>query len=66
MGRGAWQGKHKEIPKVILDNVEIISFKEVDEVLKIALTKELKPVKWAEVDQLSIQNDKKTSATSTH
>ena len=31
-----------------------------------ALTKELKPVKWAEVDQLSIQNDKKTSVTSTH
>ena len=55
-----------EIPKVILDNVEIISVKEVDEVLKIALTKELKPVKWAEVDQLSIQNDKKTSVTSTH
>ena len=55
-----------EIPKVILDNVKIISVKEVDEVLKIALTKELKPVKWAEVDQLSIQNDKKTSATSTH
>jgi len=55
-----------ELPKVILDNVEIISVKEVDEVLKIALTKELKPVKWVEVDQLSIQNDKKTSVTSTH
>ncbi len=35
-----------EIPKKILDKIEIVTVKNVDEVLKIALTAELKPVKW--------------------
>tara|TARA_B100000579_G_scaffold365317_1_gene324613 strand:+ start:3478 stop:5874 length:2397 start_codon:yes stop_codon:yes gene_type:complete len=41
-----------EIPKNILEKIEIITVKNVDEVLKIALTKELKPVEWIEVDKL--------------
>ena len=36
----------------ILDKIEIRAVKTVDEVLKIALTKELKPVEWIEVDKL--------------
>ena len=41
-----------EIPKNIKDNIEIITVKTVDEVLKAALTKELKPVEWIEVENL--------------
>ena len=55
-----------EIPKVILDDIKISTVKNVDEVLKIALTKELKPVKWVEVEQIPIQENKKSEVTSTH
>ena len=41
------------MPKTILDSMEIITVKTVDEVLKIALTKELKRVEWVEVNQIS-------------
>tara|TARA_B100001123_G_scaffold427241_1_gene542502 strand:+ start:1946 stop:4333 length:2388 start_codon:yes stop_codon:yes gene_type:complete len=41
-----------EIPKNILDHIDIKTVKTVDEVLKIALTKELKPVEWIEVETL--------------
>jgi len=54
-----------EIPEVIRKNIEIIPVKNVDEVLKHALTKELKRVDWVEVEQVS----KKTNqplAGSTH
>ena len=34
-------------------NMEIITVKNVDEVLKIALTKNLKRVEWVEVEQIS-------------
>jgi len=54
-----------EIPEVIKKNIEIVCVKNVDEVLKHALTKELKRVEWVEVEQVS----KKTglgTATSTH
>ena len=34
-------------------SIEIVSVKTVEEVLKHALTKELKPVKWVEIDQVS-------------
>tara|TARA_B100000029_G_scaffold147988_1_gene143164 strand:+ start:862 stop:3261 length:2400 start_codon:yes stop_codon:yes gene_type:complete len=44
-----------EIPKKILDTIEIVPVKTVDEVLKIALTKELKPIEWIEVENLSKQ-----------
>jgi len=55
-----------EMPKVILDDIKISTVKNVDEVLKIALTKELKPVKWVEVEQIPIQDNKKSEVTSTH
>ncbi len=42
-----------EVPKTILENMEIITVKNVDEVIKIALTKPLKRVEWVEVDQIS-------------
>ena len=42
-----------EIPKNILDNIKIYTVKSVDEVLKIALTKEFKKVEWAEIDKVS-------------
>ena len=41
-----------EVPKNILADIEIKTVKTVDEVLKIALTKELKPVEWIEVETL--------------
>jgi len=41
-----------EIPKNILDRIKIYTVKSVDEVLKIALVKELKPVEWIEVENL--------------
>ncbi len=54
-----------EVPKTILDTMEIIPVKNVDEVLKIALTKPLKRVEWVEVDQLS-KKDKTKEELSTH
>jgi len=41
-----------EIPKNILDDIEIKTVRLVDEVLKIALVKELKPVEWIDVESL--------------
>tara|TARA_Y100000590_G_scaffold196266_1_gene222853 strand:+ start:973 stop:3369 length:2397 start_codon:yes stop_codon:yes gene_type:complete len=56
-----------EIPKNILDNIEIKTVKSVDEVLKIALVKELKPVEWIEVENLPKSKDgEKTTSGSTH
>ena len=54
-----------EVPKTVLDSVEIIPVKNVDEVLKIALTKPLKRVEWVEVDQISKKNKLKEEL-STH
>jgi ATP-dependent Lon protease len=42
-----------EIPKNILSDLEITTVKNVDEVLKIALVKELKPIEWIEVENIS-------------
>ena len=57
-----------EIPEIIKKSIEIIAVKNVDEVLKHALTKPLKRVEWVEVDQLSGgRKDKtKTGVTSRH
>ncbi len=55
-----------EIPEIIRKSIEIIPVKTVDQVLKHALTKELKPVKWAEIDQVSNKNKEKSEITSTH
>jgi ATP-dependent Lon protease len=57
-----------EIPEIIKKSIEIIAVKNVDEVLKHALTKPLKRVEWVEVDQLADgRKDKtKTGVTSRH
>ena len=55
-----------EIPKNIKDNIEFICVKNVEEVLKHSLVKELKPIKWAEIDQVSNKNKQKSEVTSTH
>ncbi len=54
-----------DIPEVIKKNVEIISVKNIDEVLKYALTKELKRVEWTEVENIK-QTQKDPVASSTH
>ena len=54
-----------EVPKTILDNMEIIPVKNVDEVLKVALTKPFKRVEWVEVEQIS-KKDKLKEELSTH
>ena len=54
-----------EVPKTVLDSVEIIPVKNVDEVLKVALTKQLKRVEWVEVDQIS-NKEKIKEELSTH
>jgi len=56
-----------DIPKNILSNIEVITVKTVDEVLKIALTKDLKPVEWIEVENLpKSKSSEKTAPGSTH
>ena len=54
-----------EVPKTVLDSIEIISVKNVEEVLKVALTKPLKRVEWVDVDQIS-KKDKIKKELSTH
>jgi len=55
-----------EIPKNILNRIEIKTVKSVDEVLKIALVKELKPVEWIEVEKLSKSKTTETSKEIAH
>ena len=50
-----------EVPDSIKKNMEIIPVKNVDDVLKIALTKNLKRVEWVEVEQLSKNKIKEES-----
>ena len=47
-----------DIPKKVKEDIKITPVKIVDDVLKIALTKELKRVEWVEVDNLSKTKDK--------
>tara|TARA_B100001057_G_scaffold34440_1_gene31238 strand:+ start:1378 stop:3762 length:2385 start_codon:yes stop_codon:yes gene_type:complete len=54
-----------EVPKTVLESIEIIPVKNVDEVLKVALIKPLKRVEWVDVDQLS-KKDKPKKELSTH
>ena len=51
------------MPKTILESMEIITVKNVDEVLKIALTKPLKRVEWVEVNQISKNKEKEELST---
>ncbi|MDC1212192.1 endopeptidase La [Pelagibacteraceae bacterium] len=55
-----------EVPKTILNSMEIIPVKNVDEVLKVALTKPLKRVEWVEVDQLTKKEKNNKEELSTH
>ena len=50
-----------EVPDSIKKHMEIIPVKNVDDVLKIALTKNLKRVEWVEVEQLSKNKTKEES-----
>ena len=54
-----------EIPEVIKKNVEIVCVKNVDEVLKHALVKELKKVEWVEAEQVP-KTSGQPAAGSTH
>jgi len=47
-----------DMPKKIIDDIKITPVEHADEVLKIALTKELKRVEWVEVEQISKTEDK--------
>ena len=56
-----------EIPKDILKDLEIITVKTVDEVLKVALIKELKPIEWIDVESLpKTKTEEKQPIRSTH
>ena len=55
-----------EVPKTILNNMEIITVKNVDEVLKVALTKPLKRVEWVDIDNVKKTKDEKSGVTSRH
>ena len=54
-----------EVPKTVLDSIEIIPVKNVDEALKVALTKTLKRVEWVDVDPIS-NKEKLKKGLSTH
>ena len=56
----------KEIPDNVKKGLTIIPVKHVEEVLKIALTKELKPIEWVELQQISSKDNKETSQESKH
>ena len=47
-----------DMPKKIIDEIKIVPVMYADEVLKIALTKELKRVEWVEVEKISKTGDK--------
>ena len=47
-----------DMPKKIIDDIKITPVQHADEVLKIALTKELKRVEWVEVEKISKSDDK--------
>ena len=47
-----------DIPKNVIEGLKIIPVKKVDEVLKVALVRELKPINWVEVDISQTQTGK--------
>ena len=47
-----------DMPKKIINDIKITPVEYADEVLKIALTNELKRVEWVEVEKISQSNDK--------
>ena len=53
-----------DIPKKVREDIKIIPVESADEVLKLSLTKELKPVEWTEVDKISeSKKDDKSQAS---
>ena len=54
-----------EVPKTIIESMEIIPVKNVDEVLKVALVKPLKRVEWVDVDPV-VKKNKNKEELSTH
>jgi len=53
-----------DIPKKVKEDIKITSVEIVDDVLKIALTKELKRVEWVEVEKISSEKKKDESQAS--
>ncbi len=53
-----------EVPNKVKDDIKIIPVETADEVIKIALIKELKPTEWTEVDKLTeTKKDEKSQAS---
>ena len=53
-----------DVPKKVREDIKIIPVENADEVIKIALTKEPKPVEWTEVDKISdTKKDEKSQAS---
>ena len=55
-----------EVPKTVLDTIEIIPVKNVEEVLKVALIKPLKRVEWVDVDQIAKKENNNKEKISAH
>ena len=55
-----------DIPKKVKEDIKLTSVSTVDSVLKIALTKELKPIEWVEVETLSKSGEGEKSQPHTH
>ncbi len=55
-----------EVPQSIKENIQIITVKSIEEVLKVALTKNLKRVDWVEVDQIPKKDKSKSGASRRH
>jgi ATP-dependent Lon protease len=53
-----------DIPKKVREDIKIFTVETVDEVLKIALKNELKPVEWTEVKNISKSEKEEKSQTS--
>ena len=56
----------KDVPDKVKEDIKLTIVSNVDEVLKIALTKELKPIKWVEVDTLTESNKDQETPASRH
>ena len=55
-----------EVPKTVLDSIQVITVKNIDEVLKVALIKPLKRVEWVELDEVNKNKVNKNQTTSRH
>tara|TARA_B100000809_G_scaffold130792_1_gene128619 strand:- start:160 stop:1107 length:948 start_codon:yes stop_codon:yes gene_type:complete len=56
----------KDVPDKVKEDIKLTIVSNVDEVLKIALTKELKPIKWVETDTLTKSNKDQETPVSRH